>query len=168
MCWVWLRMTHSGFDTQLNTDRHLQDYDMRFWGEASYHWASAYVRARSLYTRYESGDAPDGNDDDWQALRLDQGYLKLDLASALELGGATRLDFYGGRQFMALALVLLWLTLLMVCAWNGPRVTGRPPRFWRRHYTTHQISMLLFQNQALSRIVSSLVRRFQPAPIKKT
>ena len=76
---AWTRLTHTTFDTQLNTDRVLQDYDLRIWGEASYGIAKAYGRIRTIYTRYESGDAPDGNDNNWQRPRLDQGYITLDL-----------------------------------------------------------------------------------------
>ena len=73
------------FDDGVDDDRTLRRHDLRLWSRLTLEGGAHqfFLRVRGSYIDFNTGDAYDGNDDDWEGPNLDRGYYRLDLASAL-------------------------------------------------------------------------------------
>lgn len=82
-------------DDGINSSRTYRRNDLRLWGRVGLHEGAHEFYARGLltYEDYNTGDAPDGNDDDWWGPNLERGYYQFDLRNALWAYGRQRVDY---------------------------------------------------------------------------
>ena len=94
------------FDDGVESSRTFRRHDLRLWGSFSADGGAhtAYVRARGSFDDFNSGDAFDGNDDDWVGPNLERGWYQFDLNPALRAAGSapSPVDFRFkiGRQYV--------------------------------------------------------------------
>ncbi|MFC1587946.1 alginate export family protein [Planctomycetota bacterium] len=99
----WIRCSLFNYDDGTNVDRTLRDFDLRSYYDFRYDTIHRlYIRTKSQYTDYNTGDASDGNDNDLNGPKLDQGWYRLDLDQLLDKTGGWQGAIIVGRQFLML------------------------------------------------------------------
>lgn len=73
-------------DDGVNSSRTLRRHDLRLWTRLGFARGAheIYARGRLSLLDFNTGDAFDGNDDDWEGPNLERGYYQFDLARALD------------------------------------------------------------------------------------
>jgi hypothetical protein len=106
------------YDDGIESSRTFRRNDLRVWSRLTLENGAHefYVRGRLSYLDWNTGDAYDGNDDDWEGLDLERGYYQFDLARAMTAyGGApgpANLRFKVGRDLVKYGTGLaLWQVL---------------------------------------------------------
>jgi len=121
----WARATFTTFDTVLDQDRTLRDYDVRVWADLNFQQHHRlYTRLRSFFTDYNTGDAPGGKSDNWQRLRVDQVFYEGQIARVLGMEADTDLNVIAGRQFISWGMGAALTNVV-----EGLRVNGRKGEF---------------------------------------
>jgi len=74
------------FDDGVDSSRTFRQNDLRLWSSLSLDKGAHqfYGRLKLQYLDWNSGDAPDGDDDDWVGPNLDRGFYQFDLQRAIQ------------------------------------------------------------------------------------
>ena len=83
------------YDDGINSSRTLRRNDWRAWTRIAFDQGTheIYARARLSYLDFNTGDAFDGNDDDWEGPNLERGYYRFDLQRALRAYADRQVDY---------------------------------------------------------------------------
>jgi hypothetical protein len=106
------------YDDGIESSRTFRRNDWRIWSRLNLDRGAHdfYVRTRFSYLDFNSGDAYDGNDDDWEAPNLERGFYQFDLARALTAYGGSpgpaNIRFKVGRDLVQFGTGLaMWQVL---------------------------------------------------------
>lgn len=128
------------FDDGVESSRTLRRHDLRAWSRLTLDEGAHefYFRVRESYSDFNTGDAYDGNDDDWEGPNLERGYYRFDLGRAARRYGwgdpGFDLNFKAGRDLvefgtgLALSTPLDHVALTLSASgihWTG--LAGRTP-----------------------------------------
>jgi len=108
----WFRSSYFWFDDP-PTYRGLRTQDLRIWGAATlddvHH---LYARGRLTLIDWNTGDAYNGNDADWEGMNLDSAFYRVEFSRALEryfnVDLPVDVEVRAGRQFMQLGSGLVY------------------------------------------------------------
>ncbi|MEK6674235.1 MAG: alginate export family protein [Planctomycetota bacterium] len=80
----WLSSYVFEFDDGVDSSRTFRRFDLRLWGRAKLDEGTHefYLRTRSGFVDFNTGDSYDFNDDDWEGPNLERGFYRFDLAKA--------------------------------------------------------------------------------------
>ncbi len=100
----WLNVQYLALDDPpFESRREQRFYDLRVWGTASFEKRyRLYVRLRNTFQDYNDGDQFGHKENEWNALRLDQGYLEAswpEFATSF-FGRQANLHARAGRQYL--------------------------------------------------------------------